>query len=578
MTTEFIKKTLIDYGVITEEQAKEIEEYIKKNSGIEFHQVVVDKNIADKNKVLYALSKAFKVKAVNLSEIEIDKEIAELIGEKMARQCKCIPFAKEEKTLFLAMADPSDLYIKENIHIKTGLDIKEYLAMPSDIMAAIDQIFGTIEVIESEEILKKIIEEQTQITEEDIQLEKKIEEIGEIDPNSPEVEKLVYSILANCIKHKASDIHIEPFEDVSGKGSAVYVRYRIDGVMHEATKIPWTYRNSLIAKIMVMTQTMNLTEKRKPQDGRISVTVKGKPVEFRVNVIPTVYGLSCVMRILDRSSIMVDLDKLGFLPDTLEKFKQSLQKPYGLILVCGPTGSGKSTTLYAGLNLLNQPDVKILTAEDPVEYNLKGVIQVQVNPAIGFTFAEALRAFLRQDPDIIMVGEIRDRETAQIAMEAALTGHLVLSTIHTNDAPSAIARLYEMKVPSFLISSSIECVLAQRLVRRVCKECAKPYQPSAEELKIFKDKGITDLSKAKFVKGVGKNCKACGETGYKGRTAIHELLQVDEEMRSLLLKEVAAGPIREFAIKKGMRPLLVDGLIKVINGITTLEEVIGAAQ
>lgn len=578
MTSDFIKKTLTSAGIITPEQANEVEEYIKRN-GVEFHQAVVDKNIAKKEVVLFALSRAFKgVKAVDLSSIQIDKEVAEIIGEKTARQFKCIPFAKEEKTLFLAMADPSDVYTKENIHLKTGLEVKEYIAMPKDIMEAIDQIFGAASIGVSEDVIKQITEEAQQVTEEDIKLGgiARVEEIGEIDPNSPEVEKLVFAILTGCIKNKASDIHIEPYEDATGKDSRVIVRYRIDGNMEDALQVPWSFRNSLIAKIMVMTGTMNLTEKRKPQDGRITVTVKGKPVEFRVNIVPTVYGLSCVMRILDRSSIMVDLDKLGFLPDTLEKFKQSLNKPYGLILVCGPTGSGKSTTLYAALNLLNTPDVKILTAEDPVEYNLKGIVQVQVNPSIGFTFAEALRSFLRQDPDIIMVGEIRDKETAQIAMEAALTGHLVLSTIHTNDAPSAVARLYEMGVPSFLISSSIECVLAQRLARRVCKDCAKPYQPKPEELKVFKDKGIQDISKAKFLKG--KGCNTCRSTGYKGRLGIHELLVIDESMRTLLLKEVAAGPIRDLAVKNGMRLLIQDGLIKVMNGLTTIEEVLGVAQ
>lgn len=281
------------------------------------------------------------------------------------------------------------------------------------------------------------------------------------------------------------------------------------------------------------------------------------------------------MRVLDRASIQVEMAKMGFMPDTLEKFKEVLQRPYGLILVCGPTGSGKSTTLYAALNSINQPDVKILTAENPVEYNLPGIIQINVNQEIGFTFAEALRAFLRQDPDIVMVGEIRDKETAQIAMEAAMTGHLVFSTIHTNDAPSAVARLHEMGVPNFLVASTIEACLAQRLVRRVCKDCKEAIKPTDEMKKLFEDNKI-DISKATFFKG--KGCGTCNLVGYKGRVGIHELLVLNSEIKKLLLSEVAAGPVRELAVKLGMRSLFQDGLMKVAQGLTTVEEVIAVAN
>jgi type IV pilus assembly protein PilB len=302
---------------------------------------------------------------------------------------------------------------------------------------------------------------------------------------------------------------------------------------------------------------------------------KGNPVEFRVNIVPTVFGESCVMRVLDRASVRVDMDKLGFLPDTLEKFKASLQKPYGLILVCGPTGSGKSTTLYAALNSINSPDTKILTAENPVEYNLPGIIQVNVVQDIGFDFSSALRAFLRQDPDVIMVGEIRDKETAQIAMEAAMTGHLVFSTIHTNDAPSAVARLHEMGIPSFLIASSIECILAQRLVRRVCPDCKEKITLTAEHMKYFAEHKV-DTANATVYKGRG--CDMCNKTGYKGRAGIHELLLMTDEMRALLLKEIAAGPVRNLAREQGMRTLLEDGLTKVTQGRSSLEEVLATAQ
>jgi type IV pilus assembly protein PilB len=380
----------------------------------------------------------------------------------------------------------------------------------------------------------------------------------------------VNAVILGALQQKASDIHIEPYE------KKLMLRYRVDGNLREAAfSLPYSYRNALIAKIKIMTNQMDITEHRKPQDGRIQVTAKGNPIEFRVNVIPTVFGESCVMRVLDRSSIQVDMGKMGFMPDTLDQLRAVLERPYGLILVCGPTGSGKSTTLYAALNSINRPDVKILTAENPVEYNLPGIIQININQEIGFTFAEALRAFLRQDPDIIMVGEIRDKETAQIAMEAAMTGHLVFSTIHTNDAPSAVARLHEMGVPNFLVASTIEACLAQRLVRRVCKDCKEPIKPTAEMKKIF-DENKIDIAKATFFKG--KGCGTCNLVGYKGRLGVHELLVLNNEIKKLVLSEVAAGPVRELALKAGMRTLFQDGLMKVAMGLTTIEEVIAVSS
>lgn len=395
-------------------------------------------------------------------------------------------------------------------------------------------------------------------------------DVTEVDASAPEVERIVNAIIVGALQVKASDIHIEPFEH------RFVVRYRVDGILREASfQIPMSYKNAVIAKVKIMTNQMDITERRKPQDGRIQVSAKGNPVEFRVNIVPTVFGESCVMRVLDRASVRVDLNKLGFHVELLEKFKEILKKPYGLILVCGPTGSGKSTTLYAALNSINDPETKILTAENPVEYNLGGIVQTNINPEIGFTFAEALRAFLRQDPDIIMVGEIRDKETAQIAMEAAMTGHLVFSTIHTNDAPSAVARLHEMGVPSFLISGTIEAVLAQRLVRRVCGECARPAQPTDEMKELF-HKFKIDISKAKFMKG--KGCPTCNNGGYKGRAGIHELLIMDDPIRRLLTTEVSGPPIRDLAVKGGMRLMIADGLIKVTQGVTTVEEVFAATQ
>jgi type IV pilus assembly protein PilB len=537
-------------------------------------QVIVDKKILEKNVVLKALSEEWRIKAVNLADMEVDLDVVKVIPEATARRHNAVPFAKEENVLFVAMSDPRDFFAVEDIQLRTGFEVQPYLALPSDVGALLDKAYGTSTTtsdVTVEDILKGV-GGGTDGGADDLQLEQSMEqvsEVAEVSADAPEVEKLVNAMIIGALQQKASDIHIEPFE------KKILLRYRVDGNLREAPfSLPYTYRNALIAKIKIMTNQMDITEHRKPQDGRIQVTAKGSPIEFRVNVIPTVFGESCVMRVLDRTSIQVDMGKMGFIPDTLEKFKEVLDRPYGLILVCGPTGSGKSTTLYAALNSINQPDVKILTAENPVEYNLPGIVQININQEIGFTFAEALRSFLRQDPDIIMVGEIRDKETAQIAMEAAMTGHLVFSTIHTNDAPSAVARLHEMGVPNFLVASTIEACLAQRLVRRICKDCKEPIKPTPEMKSLF-DENRIDISKATFFKG--KGCATCNLMGYKGRLGVHELLVLNSDIRRLLLTEVAAGPVRELALKAGMRTLFQDGLMKVAQGLTTIEEVVAVA-
>ncbi len=537
-------------------------------------QVVVDKKILEKNVVLKALSDEWRIKAVNLADMEVDLDVVKVIPEATARRHSAAPFAKEENVLFVAMSDPRDFFAVEDIQLRTGFEVQPYLALPSDVGSLLDKAYGTSVATANDVSVEEIMKGVNAGADSGDELLvgaafEQISDVAEVSADAPEVEKLVNAIILGALQQKASDIHIEPYE------KKLSLRYRIDGNLREAPfSLPWSYRNALIAKIKIMTNQMDITEHRKPQDGRIQVTAKGNPIEFRVNVIPTVFGESCVMRVLDRSSVQVDMGKMGFLPDTLEKFRGILERPYGLILVCGPTGSGKSTTLYAALNSINKPDVKILTAENPVEYNLPGIIQINVNQEIGFTFAEALRAFLRQDPDIIMVGEIRDKETAQIAMEAAMTGHLVFSTIHTNDAPSAVARLHEMGVPNFLVASTIEACLAQRLVRRVCKDCKEPIKMTPEIKKIFDDNGV-DSSNATLFKG--KGCATCNLVGYKGRVGIHELLVLNSEIKRSLLSEVAAGPVREMAIKYGMRGLFQDGLTKVTQGLTTVEEVMSVA-
>jgi len=564
---------LLNRKLVTESQLQPaIDEARKSEKPLQ--QIVVDRKILDKTVVLKALSEEWRIKAVNLTDIEVDLDVVKVIPEATARRHKAVPFAKEENVLFVSMVDPRDFFAVEDIQLRTGFEVQPYLALPGDISALLDKAYGVSAAsaateVSVEDIIKGVAASgggdgnTDELTVGGIQEE--LSDVAEVPADAPEVEKLVNAIILGALQQKASDIHIEPFE------KKLILRYRVDGALREAPfALPYAFRNALLAKIKIMTNQMDITEHRKPQDGRIQVTAKGNPIEFRVNIVPTVFGESCCMRVLDRSSIQVDMNKMGFLPDTLEKLRELLQRPFGLILVCGPTGSGKSTTLYAALNSINTPDMKILTAENPVEYNLPGIVQVNVNQEIGFDFSTALRSFLRQDPDVVMVGEIRDKETAQIAMEAAMTGHLVFSTIHTNDAPSAVARLHEMGVPNFLVASAIEAVLAQRLVRRVCKDCKELIKPTPEMIKVFEDNKI-DISKATFYKG--KGCGTCNLLGYKGRAALHELLIVNNEIRALCLTEVAAGPIRELAVKAGMRGLFLDGLVKVTMGVTTLEEV-----
>ncbi len=564
-----IKDIFLEHNLLSaEKMEKALNE--AKNSQKPLQQIVVDMQLADRVDVLQVLSKEWRVRAVDLAEMDVDPEVVKIVSEQNARRHLAIPFAKEEKVLLVAMADPRDFFISEDIHLRTGFEVQSYLALPEDILRELNKVYGVGAGTRAEDMVKGLTEQLPEEGAISLQSIEEAVDVTEVDASAPEVERIVNAIILGALQIKASDIHIEPFEH------KFIVRYRVDGILREANfQIPLSYKNAVIAKVKIMTNQMDITERRKPQDGRIQVNAKGNPIEFRVNIVPTVFGESCVMRVLDRASVKVDLNKLGFHVELLEKFREILKKPYGLLLVCGPTGSGKSTTLYAALNSINDPETKILTAENPVEYNLGGIIQTNINTDIGFTFPEALRAFLRQDPDIIMVGEIRDKETAQIAMEAAMTGHFVFSTIHTNDAPSAVARLHEMGVPSFLISGTVEAVLAQRLVRRVCADCGRSIQPTDEMKVVFSKYGI-DIANAKFMKG--KGCEKCNGTGYKGRAGIHELLVLDDSIRRLMLTEISATPIRDLAVKNGMRLMMVDGLIKVVQGVTTVEEVLAATQ
>ena len=591
-----VKEVVLDANLVPAAEVEHAEE-TARNEKKTLQQFLVEHNLVDKLRLLEILSAAWGVKYIDLSNMPVppEKEIVQLIPESAARRHMAIPFSKDDTTLNVAMADPRDFFVLEDINLRTGLEISAYLAMPQDIYALLDVVYGKNESAVMDKLLASV--QQQQLDKELIpdgeagQIVAATQEktdITEIDASAPEVEKLVNAIILGALNLKASDIHIEPFEDPTGKNSKMMVRYRVDGMLREANfSIPWTYRAAVIAKIKILTNSMDITERRVPQSGRIQILAKGSPIEFRVEVVPTVYGESTVMRILDRKAVQVDIHRLMFLPETLEKFLNLLKgiggkKNFGLIIVCGPTGSGKSTTLYAALNHVNRPDIKILTAENPVEYNIDGIVQVPVNPDIKlgenkkFDFALALRSFLRLDPDVIMVGEIRDEETAHIAMEAAMTGHLVFSTIHTNDAPSAVTRLVEMGLPPYVVIATLKAVLAQRLARRLCPSCKRAADPTPEELAVYKENNLEIPAGTKFYRPVG--CKECKDIGYRGRIGIHELLVMTDPLKAFAIKQMASGPLREFAMQQGMISLVQDGLLKVLAGHTTIREVLGGSD
>ncbi|MBI4677786.1 MAG: Flp pilus assembly complex ATPase component TadA [Elusimicrobia bacterium] len=561
--------------------------------------VLLEKELMTKEALVKLLSEEWKVEIADIANMDIDGETVKIVPEGVARRHLALPFEKGESSLSVAMANPLDMFITEDLQTRTGLEIKPFLALPQDIVANIDAAYGKgggalmSKIKQDEEASGKSFLEDWKPDEggkglEVIKEGPRASDITKVDASAPEVEKMVNAIILSAIKMKASDIHIEPMEDPTGKNSKVVLRYRVDGMLRSGPfSVPWPYRFALAAKLKIMTNSMNITERRIPQSGRIQVLNQGNPLEFRVEMVPTVYGESTVMRILDRRSVQVDINKMGFLPDTLETFLGLLKgiggkKNFGLVVVCGPTGSGKSTTLYAALNYVNRPDIKIITAENPVEYNLDGIVQVPVNPDLKlgedkkFDFATALRSFLRLDPDVIMVGEIRDQETCHIAMEAAMTGHLVFSTIHTNDAPSSISRMVDMHVPEFMVVATVKAVLAQRLSRRLCAECKEPRDPKEDEVKIYEENQVELPAGQKIMQP--KGCPVCNNTGYKGRVGMHELMVLSEELRGFMLQTVAADPLRAAARKLGMRLLVADGLEKVKQGLTTVREVLGGQE
>lgn len=539
---------MVRAGIITERQLNDALE-VHKATGSPLGRVLVDLGYASQGAILSVMARQIGIPYIDFAQQKPDPAAIAVVPKDLANRYTLMPVEfDEEGRLVVAMADPHNVLALDDLRIITGYEIKPGISTKDDIVAAINEYYRIAEQIDVD---------AGAVEEEEIDLS----QLTELVDEAPIV-KLVNYIINKAVADRASDIHIEPQE------KDLRVRYRIDGVLHEMMRSPKSTQQAIISRFKIMSD-MDIAESRKPQDGHTALTIGGHKMDFRVSTLPTVYGERVVLRILRKDNIMLKLEDLGFLPQSLERFESSFRKPYGAILVTGPTGSGKSTTLYAAVNVLNEPARHIITAEDPVEYRLPGVNQVQTNPKAGLTFARALRSFLRCSPDVILVGEIRDQETAKIAIESALTGHLVLSTLHTNDAPGAITRLIEMGVEPFLVASAVDCVLAQRLARRLCKDCKEEYTPPKQALI---DAGFPeDNLPERIYRAVG--CKKCGGTGYKGRMGIHEVMLVSEEISDLTVKEATAEKIRQVAIEQGMLTLRQDGLEKVRMGLTSLEEI-----
>jgi type IV pilus assembly protein PilB len=556
---------LIGEGLISAEQLQRALAD-QKGTNEKLGSVLVRLNLIHEDQLIGFLSRQYGVPSITLSQLDIDPDVLKLVPAQIAKKYEILPTNRTGNALTLAMADPTNVFALDDIAFLTNLQVMPVVASQNAIRKAIERNYDAQSSAMSEVItaMQEEVGDVEVVDDEDGSGGKvDVIELKESADEAPVV-KLVNMILVDAIRRGASDIHLEPYEKV------FRVRFRIDGVLQEIMTPPKRLEPALISRVKIMSN-LDIAERRLPQDGRIKLRYGTREIDFRVSTLPTIYGEKTVMRILDKEALQLDLAMLGFDPWSLENFQKAIHSPYGMILITGPTGSGKTTTLYSAIHTVNSPDVNIMTAEDPVEYNLKGVNQVQINDDIGRTFAAALRSFLRQDPDIILVGETRDLETAQIGIRAALTGHLVLTTLHTNDCPSTIARLLDMGIPPFLVSSSLLLILAQRLGRKICKECKEPFEVDEDSL-IPYGHVSQGLGKVSFYKG--KGCPVCNFTGLKGRVAIYEVMPVTQELRDLILRNAPTAEIREMAISQGMRTLRQSGLLKVLEGTTTVEEVL----
>jgi len=536
---------------------------IQQREGGSLGKILVDLGYITHKDLLIFLSQEFCIPPINLAKYKIDREVIKFIPEKIARQYKLIPISKLANRMTIAMADPTNIIAMDDIKALTNFSINIVISSEQDIEYAITNYYGK----PYETDIAKIIEDGECVGELEVVDDEEEINISEITVESTKapIVKVVSMILNEALNKRASDIHIEPQE------RSLRVRYRIDGRLQGALNLPKNNQNAIIARIKIMSR-LDITENRRPQDGRFKIKFRDRDIDFRVSVLPIAFGNKIVLRALDRASLEIGLEKLGFLPEPLMKFKIALKRPYGMILITGPTGSGKSTTLYSILNQINTPDKNIVTIEDPVEYQLEGITQVQAKPGIGLTFANGLKSLLRQSPDIIMVGEIRDFETADVAIKASLTGQLVFSTLHTNDAPSAVTRLIDMGVEPFLIASSVIMTAAQRLCRKICPYCKKEVEIPESVLKRIDSDFAKRCAKKKFYEG--KGCKRCNNSGYLGRMGTLETFIVDDTIREFILKKTSADKIKEYAISKGMKTLRENALKKFEMGLTTLEEVL----
>jgi len=569
---------LLKAGLLDKDQLENALEH-QNNEGGKLGYNLVKMNLITEDKLNDYLARQNRIEAINIEGVDIPQDVLNLVSAKLALHYEVIPVERDGRKLVLAMADPQNLFSIDDLRFSLGMEIEPHICASSMIQRALRRYYGATDAIVPVEDVERADEKESELLASDDDLvvgddaffsliqeeeEHEDEEDLSIELSDSPVVKLVNSVIADAVKRGASDIHFEPFEKF------IRIRYRIDGVLHEIMRPSRKYRQAMVSRLKILGD-MNIAEHNLPQDGRTKVRVGDRFVDMRLSTLPTLFGEKVEVRLLDRSKVQLNLDVLGFEEDTLYQFRRGIKRPYGIVLVTGPSGSGKTTTLYSALTELNDVGVNIMTAENPVEFNLKGINQVQMNADVGLTFAKALRAYLRQDPDIIMVGEIRDQETSEIAIRAALTGHLVLSTAHTNDAPSTINRLVDMGTEPYMLSTSLVCICSQRLIRKVCNNCKTPVLVPREamlEAGIDPERfdGIT------FYEGTG--CSKCNQTGYSGRTGIYEVMQIDDEMRTLIEGDANSVELEKAALRKGMINLREAALRKLEKGITTFDEVI----
>ncbi len=555
---------LVADGLLTPEQLqKALAE--QKGSTDKLGSILIRLGFINEEQLIGFLSRQYGVPSITLSQLVVDTEVLKLVPPAIAKKYEVLPVRRMGNSLALAMADPTNVFALDDISFMTNLQVLPLVASQSAIKKAIDRHYES----KTEAIASVMQDMSTDLS--NVEVVEGDEEGAKVDvfelkesADEAPVVKLVNMVLVDAIQKGASDIHFESYEKV------FRIRFRIDGVLHEMLAPPKRLEAAILSRIKIMSN-LDIAERRLPQDGRIKLRYSTREIDFRVSTLPTIFGEKAVLRILDKEALQLDLTKLGFDDWSLEKFNAAIHQPYGMVLITGPTGSGKTTTLYSAIHTINSPEHNIMTAEDPVEYNLKGVNQVQINEGVGRTFAAALRSFLRQDPDVILVGETRDLETAQISIRAALTGHLVFSTLHTNDCPSTIARLLDMGIQPFLVASSLLLILAQRLGRKICKACKEPYEGDEETLVPY---GHVPTGKGKVTFYKGKGCPTCNFTGMKGRVAIYEVMPISEELRDAILRNAPTAELRELAQSQGMKTLRQNGLLKVLEGTTTVEEVV----